>query len=87
MYSQELLDAYASGKRNFRGANLAGIFLKNVDLSCCIFSYADFSFARLENVNLSFGNLNNSIFSGAVLIDVDLTDTSVLGMKGLTSTL
>jgi uncharacterized protein YjbI with pentapeptide repeats len=60
MKASELLQRYAAGERNFRGANLRGQSFKGKDLSG-----ADFSEADVRGANFTNATLKNAKFIGA----------------------
>jgi len=80
--AEDLLQAYATGHRNFVGANLASANLshadlKGVDLSYADLSTADLSYANLRGADLSYVNLEEANLSqadlrGAMLIGTNL---------------
>ena len=57
MKAEELLEKYAAGQRDFKGAQLSGIDLKGADLSEI----------NLQNANLSGSELSEAIFTKANL--------------------
>jgi uncharacterized protein YjbI with pentapeptide repeats len=67
MTVQELLAAYATGERDFSGANLIGANLIGANLSEANFSEANFSGAYLIGANLSGADLSGANLSGANL--------------------
>ena len=57
MKASEVINKYATGERNFRGANLRGLSFKNQDLSG-----ADFSGADIRSTNFTGANLTGAKF-------------------------
>lgn len=70
----DLVQAYASGHRNFKELNLVSADLSHADLKGADFSYVDFS-----QVNLSHANLRGADLSYANLYEADLTETDLRG--------
>ena len=60
MKASDLLQRYAAGERNFRGANLRGQSFKGKDLSG-----ADLSEADIRGANFTNATLKNANFTGA----------------------
>ena len=61
MTATELLAAYASGERDFSGANLRNADLSGANFSGANFSGANFSGAKLTNADFSGANLRYAI--------------------------
>ena len=57
MKASEVINKYATGERDFRGANLRGLSFKNQDLSG-----ADFSGADIRSTNFTGANLTGAKF-------------------------
>jgi hypothetical protein len=75
---KELLEKYAAGERNFRGANLigadlGGADLRGADLRGANLSWADLRGADLRGANLTGANLIGANLIGANLIGANLT--------------
>jgi hypothetical protein len=72
----ELLERYAAGKRDFRGANLWGANLRRADLSGADLSGADLSQASLTGANLTGADLTNTCLDPDAPLPV-LTDEEI----------
>ncbi|NJR76756.1 MAG: pentapeptide repeat-containing protein [Scytonema sp. CRU_2_7] len=70
-----ILESYASGKRNFSKAELGDANLQGVDLKGSDLSYADLSQANLSGANLRGSDLSFADLSQANLRDTDLRGT------------
>ncbi|MHB1310616.1 MAG: pentapeptide repeat-containing protein [Gemmatimonadaceae bacterium] len=84
MTRDELLTAYASGRRDFRGADLRGANLIGADLRGADLSGADLSGADLRGADLSGADLSGADLSGADLRVADLSgaDLRVADLSG-----
>lgn len=93
MDRDELANAYIAGVRDFAGADLSGVNLKNftligVNFSKCIFTNShlqeidwrdnNFSGANLSCANLSDSNITNVNLTGANLQDANLSRTLMI---------
>jgi len=83
MTRDELLERYASGERDFRGALLSGAYLIDADLSDADLtdadlSYVNLSYASLTHVNLICANLSNVNLSKANLTGANLSYANLL---------
>jgi TIR domain/Pentapeptide repeats (8 copies) len=89
---EELLERYAVGERDFRGACLAKADLQHANLNDAWLNVADLSEADLQGANLVQGclrganlrgaNLSDANISSADLIDADLCGTRLNGAQG-----
>jgi uncharacterized protein YjbI with pentapeptide repeats len=79
MTAQELLAAYAAGKRDFFRADLRGADLSNANLSNANLSGANFSNANLSGANFSNANLNHADLRGADLSSANLSGANLSG--------
>ncbi len=82
MNVEELLEKYAAGVLDFSGAdlseaNLCGVKLSGVNLSCAKLSVINLSGANLSEANLSDAKLNVARLSGANLISAILNNSSL----------
>jgi len=98
MTRDELLAAYAAGRRSFigvnlsgvdlRGVNLSGVDLRGVDLSGSNLFGADLSGSNLSGcdlhrVNLALADLSGADLSGADLSDSNLTRANLHDARGI----
>ncbi|MEG4069944.1 pentapeptide repeat-containing protein [Microcoleus sp. Pol11C2] len=74
MYTQELLNHYQTGKRDF-----SGIYLSDTDLSGANFTCANLSGANLSNTDLSGANFTCANFTCANLWKTDLSGANLSG--------
>ena len=65
MKAQEVLNRYAEGRRDFRGADLRGLSFKGKDLSGADFSTTDTRVTDIRGTNFSQANLTGAKFVGA----------------------
>ena len=65
MKAQEVLNRYAEGRRDFRGADLRGWSFKGKDLSGADFSTTDTRVTDIRGTNFSQANLTGAKFVGA----------------------
>ncbi len=65
MKAQEVLNRYAEGRRDFRGADLRGLSFKGKDLSGADFSTTDTRVSDIRGTNFSQANLTGAKFVGA----------------------
>ncbi len=75
--SDELLDRYRMGERNFVQSELSEVHLSNVNLCDINLEEANLSRAKLYGVNLSYANLNNANLSQSSLYGVELHGTNL----------
>ena len=81
--AKELLERYASGERDFRGANFSGAnlidaILIGADLSGADFTGANFGGAILIGADLSYANLRDAILIGADLVNANLSRANLV---------
>jgi hypothetical protein len=79
MTTQELIEQYNKGTRDFSGANLSDADLRSANLR-----YADLRNANLRSADLRYANLSGANLSGADLSDAnlagaDLSDANLAG--------
>lgn len=89
MDTQEILNHYQAGKRDFSGIDLSGADLYGANLSGANLSDTDLTRANLSNANLTCANLSSADLSdtdlsdaylrGANLCNADLSDTDLSG--------
>ena len=84
MTRDELLSAYAEGRRDFsganlEGANLAGAILRGANLAGAILRGANVEGANLVGANLRGANLRGANLRGANLVDANLEDANLAG--------
>jgi uncharacterized protein YjbI with pentapeptide repeats len=75
--SDELLDRYHAGERDFVQSELSEVHLSNANLCDINLEEANLSRAKLYGVNLSYANLNNANLSHASLYGVELHGTNL----------
>jgi len=83
MSTQELINRYQAGERDFKKIKLTRVDLSGIDLSVADLTGADLSEANLSGANLSGTILKGSNLSGADLSGADLSWAD-LGMANLT---
>jgi len=84
MTSEELLERYAAGERDFRGADLAGAYLTGADLTGANLTGADLAGAYLTeadltHVHLRGANLHRITLCGATIDGVVLSPDALGG--------
>ncbi len=72
MTKEELLAAYADGRRDFTGVDLSEVALQGANLRDADLRGADLQHADLRGANLRFADLCNTNLSGANLRSADL---------------
>ncbi|HAA27997.1 MAG TPA: hypothetical protein DCE56_10470 [Cyanobacteria bacterium UBA8553] len=77
--AKELLKCYEAGERNFKGANLSGIYLPWAQLSEVNLSGADLSEAYLNRAYLIGADLSEANLSKVNLTDSDLSEANLNG--------
>jgi uncharacterized protein YjbI with pentapeptide repeats len=75
--SDELLDRYQAGQRDFVQSELSEVHLSNATLCDINLEEANLSRAKLYGVNLSYANLNNANLRHASLYGVELQGTNL----------
>ena len=73
MTGQELLAAYAKGRRHFRGAKLSGANLEGANLEGAIGVETNLSRANLSAANLSAADFSGANLSGAEFYEANLS--------------
>ena len=88
MSTEELINRYQAGERDFKEIKLVQSSLSGVDLSEADLSIADLAGADLSAADLSGANLSGAILKGANLSGANLTGANLswadLGMANLT---
>ncbi len=77
MNKEELLAAYAAGRRDFVGVDLPGAWLQHVDLRGADLRGGDLAGVDLFNANLTGANLAGANLRGAELTGANLTGTDL----------
>jgi uncharacterized protein YjbI with pentapeptide repeats len=77
MNIQQLLTAYAEGKRDFRFANLADAYLRRANLAGANLAGADLADANLCRANLAGADLADADLRRADLADANLADADL----------
>jgi hypothetical protein len=80
MDTQELIDRYQVGDRDFRWSDLTRADLSNVDLAEADLSGSDMTWANLQEANLRGAILEGADLSMANLTGADLTGTNLRGV-------
>lgn len=77
--AKEFLKCYGAGERNFKEANLSGVYLPWAELSEVILSKANLSEAYLNRAYLSAADLSEANLSKVNLTDSDLSEANLNG--------